>query len=926
MFMIDYNVDTTQPPVGGSGLTVALNAGTPASASIPSTVSRVPFTKVNFTASNDGSVALEGLTITRSGLTTINNSVKVWVEHNGDALTTKRTVTNNEAILTFSPAITVGAGQTVTLDVLAELDDVTGNIALGIAGAAHVETNSATVSGSFPVTGNIMSITDYTVAELTLTGGDDDDYTVTVGDVEVELGRFDLEMGTTTRDLMLDSVMLRNTGVEDLVNVTMDMYLEEAGERVTEYASFDGRYATFTFLDDGYEFLEDDGEKTFVIKADIIDKESSAAGSLAFSLHRSEHLVAYESTTGFGVTYGHENNVDISTAEIESGVVTVSKKSTSPADDSVIAGQNNVVALLANIKADEAIFAEGLKVQYDGDEDSFRNVRVYLNNVLLDSFDLDASQTYNGGAYETKDIDTSISLNEGDNELKITVSVKSNADPSDKFRSQVIGTSEGLLVLPEYVSNGIFVDEEDVSGQADGALFTVEGGGLVVTRNDGYSDGRILIQGNQDVLLGKFAIKAENDAIKITSIALGENTGSATATPHASIYDMKLFVDGNQVGNTRNFGSGGATFSSLNYQISKDATKVFELKGSFDSSAAGTDSTYFETELTAYGQDSTGSSVDEQSDTSAEFEIKESGDLTVDIAPDTPNSDILIAHAGVEQELAQFRLTSQYDSANVTEIEVDLTTADEKTLARVSSFKLYDGTKLLDSVVPTATTTKFNIANNELLVEANSNKVVTVKAVFNEIEFTADSGAEYELTMTDLEAKGSNGALISSPTITTDSSNVMVLRKTKPTFSLVSGYDTAGADTEQEMLRFKISADANEDLQINTLTFTEGGTATGISETGDWVLYEVGNSTELATSTDGSFTSLGIEIGSGTDKSFYVVVDTSGVSVDERFGVSLRNDTAANISWKEYFVAGYGSAIDGEYLKTFPISGGTMTY
>lgn len=919
--------------VAGSGVTVALNAMTPASTSVPSTVSRVPFTKVNFTAAQDGAVTLESVTVRRTGLTTIEKSVKVWAEYNGNAVSTKRTLTNDEAILTLSPRVVVNAGQTVTLDILAELDNVTGNMALGIASASAVSASGSSVSGSFPINGNIMSLTEYHVTKLELTKNGAGDYPVSVGEDEVELAKFDIELTDNQRDVELKSITLRNTGVEDLDSVVMNLHLESAGEVVSENASFDGRYAHFNLKDGGMTILEDDGTHTFVVKGDIIDRDNSAPESLVFGLQRAEHVVAYEKATGFGVTYEHGNNVAISTVEIKSGVVTVSKKSTSPSDDSVVAGTSNVVALLANIKTDEAIYAEGLKVNYDGDVSSFQNIRVYLNNVLLDSFDLEVDSTQDGDFIENE-IDSAINLNKGDNEVKVTVNVKSNATPTDAFKVKLVGTDGDLLVLPEYTSNGLFVSDDGISGTAEGALLTVEGGELSVTRNDGYSDKRVLIQGNTDVTLGKFAVKASNDKLRVTSVNLGANDGKDTATAHASIYDMKLFVDGNQVGTTRNFGSGGATFFSLNYEIAKNTTKVFELKGSFDSSAAAGDETYFKTTATFYAQDSTGSSVTEKDDDTAEFLVKESGELAVSVAPSTPNSTILIASSGNEQTLAEFRLTTQFDSANVTEINMVNASHVDGAAARVSAFNLYKGTTLLDSVVASDQNVTFYISNNQLLIPANSNQVITVKAQFNNIEFSNDSGKEYEMKLIGMEAKGSNGALIADlgvGDLTPVTANVMELRKTKPTFALVNGYNPAGSDLEQEMLRFSITADNNEDLQVTKLAVTLGGTTTGIAEAttggaGDMKLYEVGDNTAIGSHATGAFTGLEVEIAAGSTKTFYVTADTSAVSTDERFGVSLRNDTADNILWKEYFVAGYGSAVDGELLVSFPLSGGVMTY
>ena len=60
------NGDTTGPV--GSGLTVALSNNTPASDTVPDGASKAAFTTINLTASNDGAVTVEDLTLNRYGV------------------------------------------------------------------------------------------------------------------------------------------------------------------------------------------------------------------------------------------------------------------------------------------------------------------------------------------------------------------------------------------------------------------------------------------------------------------------------------------------------------------------------------------------------------------------------------------------------------------------------------------------------------------------------------------------------------------------------------------------------------------------------------------------------------------------------------------------------------------------------------------
>ena len=926
------NVSTVVNPGQGTGLTVSLNSTTPASQSVPSTVGRIPFTKVNLTASADGAAYIDAITVKETGLTSNATGMKVWAEKNGVKVASQRTLSsNNDVILSFSPVLVVPAGQTVTIDILAEVTAVTGNGALGITSASAISASGSTVSGSFPITGNLMSFTDYTVTKLNLNTTATTP-SVEVGDEDVTLGSFDIDFNTNPRDVILNSVVLKNTtGSEDLSKTLMNLHLENSsGNTVSANATFNGRYATFTFNDGGLTMLKDDGDQTFTIKGDVIAKENSSA-TIDFKLNKKEDLYAYEKSTGFGVSYAHADAVNISTVTITSGAVDLSKKSTSPTSQDVIKGSKSVVALIANVRADEAITAEGLKVYYNGDVDSFQNAKVYVNNALIGSFDLESGETYTSGSFYKYNelIDSSVLLNKGNNEVKVTVDVKSTASstPADIFQVAVKGD---FLTNAEYVSNGLNV--ASINGTATGETITVSGGGMTFVRNDGYANNKKIVQGATNVSLGKFAIKATDDAIKLTSIVIGENIGQTdgvnTSTPDSSIYDMKLFIDGTQVGSTKDFTSAGATFSSLNYSVAKDTTKNIELFGSFDSSAADVASTTFKATTTVNAQDSLGKTITAQSAVTTQFRVTIGGALSVAKAADTVGANILIAKA-TEQEVAKFKFTAVDDSANITEFSVINTSTDAVADYRISSYKLYLGSTLLDEATPFSGVTTFNISGNKLLVAANGSQTVTIKAIFNGIENKDDSGKGVKLQIKEnsITAKASSGTELAQSVITDDAvvANEMIVRKTKPTFAKVNGF-VGGASASQEVLRFTIAADANEDLKVTTLIFSEYGSAT--SSVSSYTLYEVGDSSAISRTggeTGNSFTGMNIQIAKGTSKTFRLVANTGSLVTDNTFGVTLENSPVGNIGWGEYFIDGYTTA-EGASLSEFPIDGGIKTY
>ena len=165
--------------------------------------------------------------------------------------------------------------------------------------------------------------------------------------------------------------------------------------------------------------------------------------------------------------------------------------------------------MLANVRVDEAINADGLKITYGSDgttattSDQFENVRVYVNGLLVDSFD----PTANIAGLNTVTLSSSVSLNKGDNEIKVMTKAKTTATASSAF---FVKLTSGIFDSqnPEYASTGNAVDTSaDVSGTATGAIFTVEGAALTTVRNDGYATGKTLVKGGTDISIGRFVVK-----------------------------------------------------------------------------------------------------------------------------------------------------------------------------------------------------------------------------------------------------------------------------------------------------------------------------------------------------------------------------------------------------------------------------------
>jgi hypothetical protein len=159
------------PPVGGSGLTVALAADNPAAMSVVvsavatrQSASLVPMLALNFSASSDGAVSVKSLAFKKSGISADTDLRNVYLYDDAGVRLAEYT-SFTQAVVTFTNAsglFSVPAGTTKKIFVKADFTgstDMSSGKTVGfvLLAASSITTNGAAVSGSFPVSGNLVT-------------------------------------------------------------------------------------------------------------------------------------------------------------------------------------------------------------------------------------------------------------------------------------------------------------------------------------------------------------------------------------------------------------------------------------------------------------------------------------------------------------------------------------------------------------------------------------------------------------------------------------------------------------------------------------------------------------------------------------------------------------------------------------------------
>jgi hypothetical protein len=259
--------DKTPPVVGVGELGVSLNPKSPVSGTQIPSVGTILFGRVDFTAGSSD-IAVNTVEVKSLGLAAVPTSTRIWLEKDGRRLSGRAAFTSDRtAIISFAPAYVVRAGTTATLDLYAELDTVTGND-FQFTGTA-TDTSAAKVSGSF-TTAALRTAT-YVVAPVEFTAAGTDS-TYNQGDEYVELGNFrlaNMDPSSETRDVLFQSVTLRNNGRGDLLDLS-DIYVERDGQRVSTSTEVTGKDVTFVLNDT----VRDGATGLYYIKAKVLNVQS----------------------------------------------------------------------------------------------------------------------------------------------------------------------------------------------------------------------------------------------------------------------------------------------------------------------------------------------------------------------------------------------------------------------------------------------------------------------------------------------------------------------------------------------------------------------------------------------------------------------------------------------------------------------------
>ncbi len=495
----------------GTGMSVSLASDTAASGTLVYGQSNANLASFNFMASNDGNSIINSLKLKRTGVSSDALLTAVYLFDGNTRLTDAATVSQN--YITFNnPAglFTVNAGQTKKITVRSDISSTTGdgsNVGIQIESATHINASGATVTGSFPMMGNLMTVSQATLASVAMNP------TTTPSTATIDAGQGDLvvwknQMSVGTRDAVLEGLRLRMVGsvnVADLKDLTL--YVDGVQKGTAQQIGSD-MYVNFDLS--GAPVTLTSGSRTLEVRGNLIGGSNK---DFYFSLQQAIDIMVRDSQYN---VYVKATNVPAESGKqtVAQGSLTVTKMANSTSGN-VTKDASGVSLAKYEFKA----YGEPVKIEYlkaraissNGAVANLRNGAVYANGAQIGStanlitaaggteFSLGSSLIVTPGTPVTVEIKADIFDNDGTNDLVA----------NDTLQASILSRTSGAWRM-----NSLGYFTYPTGAPILGNQVTVKTGSLTLAKQASYPNQTVVIP-QTNYKLGSFVLTG-NDIEDVT--------------------------------------------------------------------------------------------------------------------------------------------------------------------------------------------------------------------------------------------------------------------------------------------------------------------------------------------------------------------------------------------------------------------------
>ncbi|MFA6106492.1 MAG: hypothetical protein WC745_02335, partial [Patescibacteria group bacterium] len=569
----------------GTGLTVALASDTPAATTIiaDSTANEypqalIPFAKVNFTAASDGDVKVTTVKFNRNGIAVDADLGSLYL-YDGDTKLAEYTSFASK-VVTFSDSaglFTVTKGTTKTVTLKGDLARASTSVGAGktigfnLVSATDVTTNGATVSGSFPMSGNLMSTAAVSdLGHIYFAGASGANGSIPTTVKADEAGKELWSVNVTADGQNMEIRKLVYTMIGTIATTDIDnIYLTLAGETIAGPVTIASDKTVAFDLASAPIKINSGQTKSLAIKGDM---KGGSGRVFKFTIQKSADVSVYDSSygvfttpsvnttaTAFGVVQATTGNG----TTVDSGTLTLGVATDSPTGNIPLDATGLVLSKFNVSAAGEAVKIDNITVKCTSNDNAGK-----LDNLKLL---LEGSQVGT--------TDTEITCDGGTDTTNFTFG-NTFVIPAGTTKSLTIvaDTTDDTIISNDTVHADLVTGAANASGQVTftslgttaqtGRTLTVKSGAVGVAENSAFSDrssanptGTV---NAQEVQIGSFIITAgSGEAIKVSQIVLGDD---ATSQVGDNFQNLKIKNGTTQIGNT--IGSLNATDSTYTFSPS----------------------------------------------------------------------------------------------------------------------------------------------------------------------------------------------------------------------------------------------------------------------------------------------------------------------------------------------------------------------
>lgn len=784
------------PPSTSGNVSVSLGSNTPGDTTVPTGANGVRVFDFVVTASSNADAIVTSVKIKRTGVGTTSEISNAYLYDGAMRLTSGRTFNSSTNDATFSMNLTVPKGTSKTISLRVNTTGSTaGSHVFSISASTDLSLSGGSVMGSFPIMSKMMTLSSVSAGTLTVEKNGSLS-NPRVGDMGVKVAEFKLSAGT--EDAWVNQVTLTQGG--NIANSAITNFmLKQGGTTVATASSIDSKGRLNLVFAPAFR-IERGNNRVFELYADVMGRP---ADTIALYMEETADAVATGGTynAGMGVTLNanFDQAADTGiTLTLQGGNFVITF--TGPSSRNISNTSNDVALWEGTLYTVNSIEVRNWRVRIQdttaGDPDlcdsssscMIQDIKIWnlgTNSVIAGPKELTAGANNQSEILVMAD---TVTLPAGSTtRIRVTADVR-NTPASSTMVLLTTLNAFGTTDLKNIDSNTFLTPSTDVSPNSNipGNNQTVTAGALAIATSSSPTD-MTIVKGVADKEVTAFDfVVGSGDSVRVNSIAVtagasdtddnaygaaGAADGSSTSVSGV-VLSAKLMDGATQIGTSKSFSSGVATFDNLNWVIAASQTKKLSVVISTNSAATlNATSDFLRISLEA----SSVTAVDSQGNTvsatglaanSAEaagdvvITISDSGTLTATLAPQPTNPASALMYGGSTGKVfAAFKFSAVNDSFLVKKFQLlpyvgaaNSAASNDRISGLYVRYRNQAGTTVTQAIGLSGTSTNVDISANPMYVGVNSDATLEVLgdlALFTIQDGTEDENVTFALKGTD---------------------------------------------------------------------------------------------------------------------------------------------------------------------------------